>query len=155
MSTTADLGTVISGTMRKEDLIPAFVDVLREYAPEHTLVAEYDALPDCDWDELTEEQQEQTDYLLDELFDALNEYAPDFCYFGAHEGDGSDYGFWFSSDSFEDARHCKEVIDVEPSDAEEISRLVAEAGASYACHVNDHGNITLYDCNGAVVLELV
>lgn len=153
---TAELGTVSHGTMLKEDLIPAFIDVLRHHHPEHALIAEYDALPDCEWNELTEEQEEQTDCMLDELFDALSEFAPPFCYFGVHPGDGSDYGFWFDSDALDDARRCKECIDLEDHlDAEEVAQLITAAGADAACYVNDHGNITLYNCNGQIILEIV
>tara|TARA_Y100000310_G_scaffold275814_1_gene292541 strand:+ start:92 stop:355 length:264 start_codon:yes stop_codon:yes gene_type:complete len=31
---------------------------------------------------------------LEELCDVLNDLAPGDHYFGAHEGDGSDFGFW-------------------------------------------------------------
>lgn len=152
----AELGTVSSGTMRKEDLIPAFIDVLRHHNPDHELIAEYDALPDCEWNEMTEEQEEQTDCILEELFDALNEYAPPFCYFGAHLGNGSEYGFWFDSDSLDDARRYKECIDLEDHlEAEEVAQLITAAAAEYACHVNDHGNVTIYDCNGQIILEIV
>jgi hypothetical protein len=33
-------------------------------------------------------------YLLEDLFDALNDHAPIGCYFGSHPGDGSDFGYW-------------------------------------------------------------
>jgi hypothetical protein len=32
--------------------------------------------------------------LLESLFDTLDNYSPEGYYFGAHPGDGSDYGFW-------------------------------------------------------------
>lgn len=83
-------GTVSHGTMRKEDLIPAFVETLHalDTNEEHTdLIAEA-----CDLDH--DYDSEQADYILDDLFDALDALAPDGYYFGAHPGDGADYGFW-------------------------------------------------------------
>jgi len=79
------VGTVSSGTMRPDDLIPEFLYVLELHWPEKAqeLVEEYDGSEDDD------------DYwLLDALFDALNEVAPEGFYFGASTGDGADYGFW-------------------------------------------------------------
>jgi hypothetical protein len=40
------------------------------------------------------------DWLWNEsVFDRLNEIAPNWCYFGAHEGDGAAIGFWLSWES--------------------------------------------------------
>lgn len=95
MTAFAHAGTVSHGTMRPEDLIPAFLDVLRELAPERAadferthLVVPVDGLED-------EEQAEA----LDELFTLLDNAAPEGYTFGSHEGDGSDYGFWPSYDA--------------------------------------------------------
>lgn len=150
----ATLGTVISGTLKPLDLADAFATELAGLAPDHPLVKEWDS-SSYDEDTLTDEQLDELSFLVNDLRDALQEFAPPFCYFGAHQGDGADFGFWFDNDAFEDARRCKEVIEVEPDDAEVIARLVADSGASYACYVNDHGNVTLYDRNGVIVLELV
>ena len=37
---------------------------------------------------------EEAIMLLDALFDTLDAYSPEDYYFGAHPGDGSDFGFW-------------------------------------------------------------
>jgi hypothetical protein len=97
-------GTVIHGTMRTQDLIPAFLDALRDCAP-----AEYEQLMACpfgtipayvfdDGDDSPWWSSDDADSLLDELFDALNDAAPEGLYFGAHPGDGCDYGFWAVED---------------------------------------------------------
>ena len=31
---------------------------------------------------------------MKDLFDCLNDYAPDGYYFGSHEGNGSEFGYW-------------------------------------------------------------
>ena len=94
-------GTVSHGTMNPIDLVPVFADLLAELSGNNPESPESGLLHDChkyrnglinrvndsDFDETESE-------LVNDLFDALNEYAPDGFYFGAHCGDGSDYGFW-------------------------------------------------------------
>jgi len=93
--------SVSSGTMRAQDLVPTFLGVIKdtpEYAqimmsnvPELRVISDPTA-EDEDWD-----TEFMTYFLNEELWDTMNSYAPDGYYFGAHEGDGSDYGFWRES----------------------------------------------------------
>jgi len=89
---TASIGSISSGTMREEDLIPCFISEL-EYL-EHPQAKEHRDV----WEELDQNDKEtyvdECASLLEELFEALDECAPDFCYFGTHYGDGADFGFW-------------------------------------------------------------
>lgn len=95
----ADLdATVIRATLRPQDLIPAFLDVIKEtpqYQDLSTIVPLH-AQEDDDaewWD--SEESAELVSYLVNEdLWDVLNMYAPEGYYFGCTEGDGSDFGYW-------------------------------------------------------------
>jgi len=95
-------GTVSRATLRYEDLIPEFLSVLEDFWPEKAEMIEAQYAADG-WpsgsgllfdDPFNEEQLELAPFLLDELFDALAELAPDGVYFGASEGDGSDFGYW-------------------------------------------------------------
>ena len=102
--TTFATGTVIHGTMRTQDLIPAFLDTLAEVWPEAYegyMAAAFPPIPAYVQDEGDYSEwwdSEDAHWLLESLFDQLNEAAPEGYYFGAHPGDGSDYGFW----AFED-----------------------------------------------------
>lgn len=88
------IGASIShATLREEDLIPAFEALL------DTAGVEYDRPPSVDklllGQALTDDEQEEVAYYVNEtLIDLLDKIAPDGTYFGAHPGDGSDYGFW-------------------------------------------------------------
>ena len=80
-------------TMRTQDLIPVFRSAIRE-TPEY--VAMLNSVPahaleddQADWWD-----SEEAHHQLEELFDILDGYAPDGFYFGAHPGDGADYGYW-------------------------------------------------------------
>lgn len=108
---TAEIGSVSWGTMRAEDLIVAFADELEEIAPEDyaIFIADEDnaralriarkASPKVAalWG-ASDKVRDLLTWTLDALFDALDANAPDGCYFGASEGDGSDYGFWQAED---------------------------------------------------------
>jgi hypothetical protein len=96
-------GTVICGTLRPQDLIPAFLDALRVVAPDayaQVVCAPFGVVPADvnDGDSSAWWDGEDAAALLESLFDALNENAPDGYYFGALDGDGSDFGFWPSGE---------------------------------------------------------
>ena len=93
-------GTVSHGTLRERDLLSAFSETLATLVTTDSadlrLLKEADGL--LELEEWTTEQAREAADLLDELFEALNDYCPAGHGFGAHEGDGSDFGCW----SYED-----------------------------------------------------
>lgn len=92
--------SISHATLRTQDLLPAFLDAVEEYAPDHyaaILVQPFSFIPAYVTDEGDDSEwwdSEDAQWKLDELTEILNEVAPDGCYFGSYEGDGSDFGFW-------------------------------------------------------------
>jgi len=88
-----EIGTVSHGTLRPEDLAPAFY-----------LYATDMGVPDVfDWNDDVEAIRDGTytgdpSEVIDGLIDAITADLPEFLHFGAHEGDGSDYGVWGEAD---------------------------------------------------------
>lgn len=84
------IGSVSHGTMRDEDLVPCFLDVVEELGSKDKCIKAIRKRMRREgyW------ESDDVGYDLEELYDLLNELAPDGYYFGAHPGDGSDYGFW-------------------------------------------------------------
>ena len=101
----ASFGSISSGTMRTEDLLDTLTSELEHQVQRNAkawcsdqgraqrdaylaLAAEANEIDyeseDCD--------QEAAEETLASLFDALNEFAPPYAYFGAHPGDGL-FGF--------------------------------------------------------------
>ena len=134
--TYADFGSISSGTMRPEDLLPCFAWELRNLAKRAGRVREFKTLlNECDAIDFDSDYAADTaEDLVNDLSDALQEFSPPYAYFGSHPGDGADYGFWIS----ETLDHDFEGLRV--SDTSEIP-------AGYSGEillVNDHGNMTLY-----------
>lgn len=147
----AEIGSVSHATMRTEDLIPIFVETLDDLKQAESLSDSPDKERYARLDNILseiEQRMEREDYYnsedagcdLETLFEALNEYSPPFCFFGSHEGDGSDYGFWLSPDAIEEAIHDGEIVKVDAGD-----EWPDGMSADCVLETNDHGNLTLYD----------
>ena len=136
------IGSVSSGTMREEYLIPNFCYELKNLAKQTGICNRKTRAKHLLTVREIEKRMESEDYfesdaasydLNETLFDALNEYAGPYFYFGSHPGDGSDYGFWLT-EFIED-----EFDGLKVSDSSEIP-------AKYRGEVlivSDHGNMTL------------
>jgi len=141
----ADLGTVIRATHRLQDLIPVFLIEARirdrSRAEEIAKSVPHNDLFFDDGLTLNEEHawwdSDDAHETCIELFDLLDECAPPYCYFGAHEGDGSDFGYWISWDSIEDSHHDGTLLKV--ADLSEIP----DDYSGDVCLINDHGNVTM------------
>ena len=130
------IGSISHATMRPEDLIPTFADTLEELAkdnPEH--IDNLNAIRKQS-EKIGYYESEDCEFDLEWLFDALDSYSPSYCYFGSHEGDGSDYGFWPNLMILDDDIRMGEIVSV--SDPSEVP----ESGD--AVFINDHGNVTFY-----------
>lgn len=115
-------GTISHGTMRDTDLLESFSnalehlstsnfdyiyeylkykDIIKEARRYRVFLIKYE---DMLWKDhhkkIRESIFETVSYIINEdLFNALNEFAPPNHYFGSHPGDGADYGFWLSEES--------------------------------------------------------
>lgn len=134
------IGSISHGTLRTEDLIQEFIYTLKQLDTEKQyakLIEEAEAITDF-------ESEEAEEILNEDLFNALNELAPPYFYFGAHEGDGADFGFWLSEDSLVDFDGLK-VNDTSEVPEEYVGEVI---------HVNDHGNTTLYVAEAGKLTEI-
>ncbi len=150
---TASIGSISHGTLRTDDLLAAFASELEDIVQRNAEKwcsdegrKERDGLLQliAEAQDLIEKEgvdDEKSD-IIETLGDTLNEYAPPYCYFGTNEGDGADLGFWPSMESIE------ELPRVEDGDG-------AKTLGEDAAFVNDHGNVTVYNGKGEIILELV
>ena len=123
------LGSISHGTMITRHLIARFFAALDEVDPEkrEKLESEYEeGLAEVqDNDEIAIEEYRE-EFCWNALSNALEEHCPPYTYFGANEGDGSDYGVWISVESIE------EVIKFE--DTDEIRAVEPQEEVYYPTH---------------------
>jgi len=155
----AHVGSISTATLRPEDLLSTFLSELEGLAllsegilsmPENfplrdSIAAVVGDAQDCfteDGETLSEDGESNAPEVLEALQDTLSLFAPPYCYFGAHLGDGADFGFWPNYEEID------ELPTVEDSDG-------AKALGEDCKAVNDHGNVTVYGGDGRILLELV
>lgn len=159
---TAQIGSISHGTLRSEDLIDTFFHELEslvflngDYFSKPENFAERNKLNNLigeaqdafnDEEELIHDDPFE---LINALMDALEQFAPPYCTFGAHDGDGSDFGFWPSWEAIE------ELPQIADNSQEAIEAEQSENFSTDVRYLNDHGNTTVYGADGSVLLELV
>lgn len=139
MSAKAEIGTIIQGTLNTEELVQAFVEELERLGSEDAVIDDAKNWLDMDEDqgERGEAWEEEGSELVSSLIDSLNEFSPQFCYFGASEGDGADFGFWLDDGAIRDSQYDGELL---ACSDEKFGTPIP----TYTLHTSDHGNQTLY-----------
>ena len=146
-----EIGSISTGTLRPEDLLPTFARELERHAPDHALVTAADdilnRLPD-DWDGGGASE------LINEIQDALQEHCPPFVTFGAHPGDGADFGFWPDMERIQETLTAATIGHTLtlPRNGE-WEWTLEDDGVIVA--TNDHGNVTVMDMDRNVLWAVV
>lgn len=139
--TTLAIGVISEGTLRPEDLIPAFLDALDTVRLSRKDRKTASAILKAETErskaeELTPEQVEEQQEDLWELHGLLEQAAPEYCFFGASDGDGACFGVWPDWNRLDEDHRAGEIGrgDCLPS----VGRF------AFWLQINDHGNATLW-----------
>lgn len=137
--TNGEIGSISDGTLRNQDLLESFIWELRHLGHRSTKLTRienrYERAINGEFGEddayFTDES---ANFDLEDLTNMLQEHALPYMYFGAHCGDGSDFGFWLDEDL--DSVYDGLRID-------DLDRVPANYRGE-VMYINDHGNMTLY-----------
>lgn len=96
MSTPTITGTISHGTLRPEDLIPAFETTLRALGgrPSESDTETLERFHDDTIPQTGEDLDDIHEWLLESLGDSIEALLPEGWRFGTLEGDASDFGIW-------------------------------------------------------------
>ena len=155
------LGSISTGTLRTEDLLPTFTHALRslpwkdgqrpasEIFSELILEAEH-LVGTTGWETMNPEDSGVAG-IMEDLGDALQECCPPFVYFGTLEGDGADFGFWPDMDRLNEELQWER--DHYPDDSVPDELTLDNDGV--IVQVSDHGNVTVMDLDRNVLWRVV
>lgn len=142
------MGTVSHGTLRNQDLLPAFCEELRwlgHRSKELTIIERRvnSALNGRfkNNDEYFDDEESMWDF--GRLVEMLQEHALPYMYFGSHVGDGSDYGFWI-----DDLEMVYDGLKVD-----DLNKIPNKYNGE-VLHINERGNATLYNAKHGKLTEI-
>lgn len=146
----ANLGTISHGTLRNEDLLSSFAYELNRLVSRNLdnlgsleVFMHGKLIGEAEVTAASCAESDLADLILEKLTCALEEFAAPYCYFGSHEGDGSDFGFWPSWDSIDELTKYNDLSEVPAGVFEDY------------CVVNDHGNVSVYGADGTLIWDCV
>lgn len=122
---------ISSGTLRAEDLLPRFMGILKDYAPEkfNEFIKGYPELDgwedflEADWRIISDDTKMNAS---DDLFGLLNDIAPEGTMFSATEGDGSDFGFWTVEEKLLDDDEGEKALKQMAKDGKSTGEVAAD-----------------------------
>ncbi len=135
------IGSISHGTLRPEDLFESFLACALRLADEKQ----------ADDPTFLERVKDIGSYgfidgesgeIISAIEDILNEMALPYTYFGAHEGDGSDFGFWPSWSELDELTKYDDFPETLPADDDFVM-------------INCHGNVSVYGADGKLVWDCV
>jgi hypothetical protein len=136
------LGSIINGTLRKEDLIPTFIYELLQLDSDNSLGLELqNKIDNGDYDFDSEDAGYDIEAIMDEFENLMN--IP-YVYFGTLDDDPTDFGWWVD---------VPEPNDFDGMIVEDLSE-VPDNYDGLVMHVNDHGNTTLWESEEGNMTEL-
>ena len=138
------IGSLSTGTLRTEDLLPAFANALADLEGNRNRPLIVAADGEIDY------ESERASFLLGDMQDALEVSCPPFVFFGAHPGDGADFGFWPDMERIQETLTAATVGHTLtlPRNGEWEWQLEDEG---VIVNTNDHGNITVMDMDRNVL----
>jgi len=158
------LGSISHGTLRTQDLLPAFLETLTARGGkvpddlECGTHIEYLNWPSLDTTACDDDDEfwasEEASWDMEALTDALQTLCPPFVYFGTLEGDGSDFGFWPDMERIQEtltAATAGHTLTL-PRNGEWEWQLGDEG---VIIHTSDHGNVTVMDMERNVIWSVV
>lgn len=122
---------ISSGTLRAEDLLPRFMGILKDYAPEkfNEFIKGYPELDgwedflEADWRIISDDTKMNAS---DDLFGLLNDIAPEGTMFSSTEGDGADFGFWTVEEKLLDDDEGEKALKQMAKDGKSTGEVAAD-----------------------------